>query len=259
MKTKITLFLLLAAALVGGCKNSTTVEDNDLGTLRGKVAFSDAICDPIANASGATIKIEGTGFSAVTDSSGQWEIDNVPAGIYNIIISKPGFDTNLIAEFEFNGAGTQFLENDALYASLMDSIVVSSVHLTNRDSIAERYKNDTVLDSRGVLDSIIYDVKYEDTVGFEYFLKITYIEHGPDSAINFSSSLKDVNRTYNGESFAPFAGHASKSMSAEQDLNWFSGTGLQSFTLPGDTLIVSTSVSTCRGQGSNAFYTFVLP
>jgi hypothetical protein len=42
---------------------------------------------------GALITIAETGQVAVTDSSGNFEIPDVPAGTYSIIIEKPGFTT----------------------------------------------------------------------------------------------------------------------------------------------------------------------
>ena len=42
---------------------------------------------------GITVALEGTNITGTTDSTGHWELHNVPAGIYNFVWSKPGFST----------------------------------------------------------------------------------------------------------------------------------------------------------------------
>src|ERR1017187_162139 len=113
MKIQASIFIIFAIAIIGGCKSSTTVVETNVGIIQGKVALS-VNCNAVSNASGATVHIEGTGFSATTDSLGDWTIKNVPAGIYNILITKPTFDTYLVPQYQFGGAGTQFLENGAI-------------------------------------------------------------------------------------------------------------------------------------------------
>ena len=42
---------------------------------------------------GATVSVQGTGLSTQTDSQGQYQITNVPAGTVTMVVSKTGYHT----------------------------------------------------------------------------------------------------------------------------------------------------------------------
>jgi hypothetical protein len=65
--------------------NVTVIEVN--GTISGIVTDGEG-GGPIA---GATVTLEGTSFEATTDGTGSYIIRNVPAGIYNITVSRDNF------------------------------------------------------------------------------------------------------------------------------------------------------------------------
>jgi hypothetical protein len=130
--------LLLALILLGACKNTTTVVESETGTLQGNVALVTALGDTLPNYAGVTIKIQGTSFEATSNATGGWEMDNVPAGIYNVLLSKPGFDTLTIPQYEFSGAGTSYLVNTGIQALPMDSLVFTVTN-TTEDSTASNY------------------------------------------------------------------------------------------------------------------------
>ncbi len=140
MNRKSILSVLLALALLGACKTTTTVVGNsDTGTLQGSVALITALGDTLPNYAGATIQIQGTQFHATSNATGGWEIDNVPAGIYNVVLTKPGFDTLIIPQYEFSGVGTSFLMNTGIQALLTDSLVFTVTN-TTEDSTQGRYE-----------------------------------------------------------------------------------------------------------------------
>lgn len=56
----------------------------DGGTIHGTVTLTGR-----SNYAGATVTLEGTNFSTVTDSQGNYQFNNVPAGIYNIRVRMP--------------------------------------------------------------------------------------------------------------------------------------------------------------------------
>src|ERR1035437_11139545 len=103
MKNLITTLVLITA--VYGCKNSTVVTTDELCSFRGKLTLVGANGNPLSWQSGATIQVEGTAFSTTSDSAGEWGLDHVPAGIYNLMLWKPGFDTLIIPEYQFSGSG----------------------------------------------------------------------------------------------------------------------------------------------------------
>jgi hypothetical protein len=128
MNKKPLLSALLALSLLCACKGTTTIVENNVGSFHGNVALVSAIGDTLSNYAGTTIQIQGTAFQATSIANGDWQIDNVPAGIYNILMTKPGFDTLIIPQYQFSGAGTSFLVGNAIQALPMDSLVFS---LTN--------------------------------------------------------------------------------------------------------------------------------
>jgi hypothetical protein len=139
MKINPIYAMLLALALFAACKSTTTVVGNsDTGTLKGNVALVTALGDTLPTYAGATIQIQGTSFHTTSNATGAWEIDNMPAGIYNVILTKPGFDTLIIPGYQFNGVGTSFLVNTGIQAIPMDSLVFTVTN-TTEDSTATYY------------------------------------------------------------------------------------------------------------------------
>ncbi len=62
----------------------------------------------------------------------------MPAGIYNVLMWKPGFDTLIIPGYQFNGVGTSFLVNSGIQEIPMDSLVFTVTN-TTEDSTATYY------------------------------------------------------------------------------------------------------------------------
>ncbi|MDP4198759.1 MAG: hypothetical protein Q8922_02195 [Bacteroidota bacterium] len=153
---KASIIALLLVVGIGGCKSSVAVNTDELGTLRGKVVALGVNCDSISDRSGVTVLIEGTNFSASTDVTGQWVIEHVPAGVYNVIVTKPSFDTDLTAEYQIIGAGTQFLEHAMIQAIPLDSIPIVSLSAVKRtyDSVGGKFYITVTLTMMG-RDSIV--------------------------------------------------------------------------------------------------------
>lgn len=148
------LFVLLFLA---ACKNDTIVQNTDSGSFRGNVALVSAMGDTLSNYSGVTIRIEGTPFQATSNTVGDWEIDNVPAGIYNLLLSKPGFDTLLLPQYQFSGAGVSFVVSTAIQALPMDSLPFTITN-TTQDSLPTYYLGlITILGGVAGPDSLMQD------------------------------------------------------------------------------------------------------
>lgn len=83
--------------------------------------------------SGATVVIEGTNFSALSDSSGRYRITGVPAGSYTITVTYTGFDS----DSRFNVPITSGNENELSFelqpgGSALEEVVVQSSRKTAR-------------------------------------------------------------------------------------------------------------------------------
>ncbi len=160
MKIQRILPVFLVLALFSACKDSTTIVENEVGILRGSVIIYDVNGDSVSDRSGATISLQGTGFQATSQTNGDFQLNNVPAGIYNVIVTKPGYDTALTANYQFSGAGTQFLQSNIIQAIPSDSIPIVSVNISVKDS-----------------------VQGQDTVGYEYSINFSLDISGPDSNV----------------------------------------------------------------------------
>jgi hypothetical protein len=53
--------------------------------------------------------MEGTPYSAVTDSAGNWTMKDLPTGAYNIVYSKDGYDSYRVFGYQFVGGGDVYL------------------------------------------------------------------------------------------------------------------------------------------------------
>ncbi len=139
MKNRSILSTIITLALFGACTNSTTVVENNGGTLLGNVALVNALGDTLPSYAGAIIQVNGTSLQATSSATGDWEINNVPAGIYTIQLTKPGFDTLLFSNFAFRGVGTSYFLSSGIQAIPMDSLVYSVIN-TTEDSNANEYE-----------------------------------------------------------------------------------------------------------------------
>lgn len=93
---KLLSFLLLLFVLAGCSDSDTTTTSSNNGSeptsdLFGTVNLLDYRGRQIQDKSGVLVKCEGTSFSALTDTGGNWIIHNLPTRTYNIGFSKEGF------------------------------------------------------------------------------------------------------------------------------------------------------------------------
>ncbi len=217
----------------------------DLGTLMGKVSLNDLHCNSIANCSGVTVAIEGTTFSAETDSTGAWSMTGIPAGIYNVIIAKPGFDTTLVPKYEFGGDGTQFLEYEIAYERPADSIPITAFSATQKDTIELRIGRRDSIHWPDTLQ--FYDTTF-DTIGSYLTLNISVTMGGPDSAVAFTGNIVDQTHPTN---FAwPFSNNGIIARGATltgQSYSWQFYTDTSQYYGPraGDTIVVRTYAVGC--------------
>jgi hypothetical protein len=161
MKNKLILSSILALTLLGACKDSTTIVENEVGIIRGTVTLFDINGSALPDRSGAIISIQGTSYQTASQSNGDFQLNNIPAGIYTVIVTKPDYDTELTSSYQFSGAGTQFLQGEVIQAVPFDSLPIVSVSISS-----------TVVktDSNGVRDTIPY-----------YGIHATSTVSGPDS------------------------------------------------------------------------------
>src|SRR5947207_12035210 len=75
------------------------------GTLIGYVNLFDVYGNLQDNAGGVQVSMEGLARTAVTDSTGRFELDSVVTGTYNLDFSISGYGSQKIISLEFTGGG----------------------------------------------------------------------------------------------------------------------------------------------------------
>ncbi len=109
------LNLLALIIIFAGCKGSTTNDSSGIESLTGDLTGSISLIEwknekgysvNLKDQSGVKVNIDGTSFSAITDTDGYWVIHNLPSRTYSITFSKDDFDTMRTTSFSFLGGGT---------------------------------------------------------------------------------------------------------------------------------------------------------
>lgn len=103
------LLLCLQAQFLTACSDDVIVSQGVRPTISGSVTlfFTDSL-KTLTDRSGVVATLEGTQFTAVSDTAGKWNIYDVPPGIYTLMQTKPGFDT-VTERIEYPGVGVDFV------------------------------------------------------------------------------------------------------------------------------------------------------
>ncbi len=149
-KTVLSVFLFLVSLVFFSCikkiNNETineipTTTNASTGTISGTVFYYDPILGYLTTPlKGATISIDSTKISAVSDSNGFFTLKNVPAGTYTITYTKDSFGIVKTFNFFFPGNGEAYLQAANLhnipfytFQNLQDSVNIS-VNTLRRDT-----------------------------------------------------------------------------------------------------------------------------
>jgi len=90
MKISIIPFLILLILLSNCKKDEITLRLK--GTIKGSVETSDEFGNRTNDLANILIQLDGSELiTFLTDSSGEYEINNIPTGTYNLIVSKEGY------------------------------------------------------------------------------------------------------------------------------------------------------------------------
>jgi len=136
--------LILILLLFSGCEK-TEVSQLDLkGTLKGKVYTLDEFGDKNNDNENIVIQLEGSDplISSITDSSGSYEIKDIPSGTYNLIISKEGYG-------EFQEQGIQIVGgNVPVY---FDGLILEKSS-TTIENLSLEIVNSTLVNIKGIVN-----------------------------------------------------------------------------------------------------------
>lgn len=106
MKSFLVVLSVLVALSFLSCRTQTLAPDTGTATIKGQVILSTDYYHQTPPFSGIQVSIEGTGYSAMTDSGGHYELDDVPGGTYDVHFSKPGYGDIRWFGMQVQGGGT---------------------------------------------------------------------------------------------------------------------------------------------------------
>ena len=143
MQIKKLLTGFLIVILFSGCEKSENLLDLK-GTLKGRIYTLDEFGYQVSDNENILIQLEGSEplISSVTDSTGRYEIKDIPTGTYNLIISKEGYGSNIRQGFQIVGG------NEPLY--LIGSIIEKSSTLI--ENLSLEILNDSEIYLKGIVN-----------------------------------------------------------------------------------------------------------
>ncbi len=104
------LLVLILSELLASCTQSNNPSNEQSGSITGVVTLGTELngSSPRAypSSAGVDVALDSTSFSTVTDSTGFWKFNNVPAGNYDVTISKAGFGLTRVYGVSIEGPGT---------------------------------------------------------------------------------------------------------------------------------------------------------
>jgi hypothetical protein len=109
---KLLSVITFCLLLLFSCKESTSPSDNNNnipGNITGNIETMDENGVLLNDFGGVNISIKGTNYSTQSDLKGKWTLKDIAPGVYDIIFSKPGFDSLVIFGYPFPGNGTAYI------------------------------------------------------------------------------------------------------------------------------------------------------
>jgi hypothetical protein len=124
------IILVLLVVVAYGCKDDSSSTSNEVtGTLRGGVLLYNEHGDREIDNSGVLIQCEGLPFSTISDSSGKWELKNLPTRTYSLSFSKEGYSTWKRTSYGFIAGGIVYegltdLHKPPVFTFTFDALVM---------------------------------------------------------------------------------------------------------------------------------------
>lgn len=134
---KIYTGLILILLLFSGCEKSELEQLDLKGTLKGKIYTLDEFGYQNSDNENILIKLEGSEplLSIITDTSGIYEIKDIPSGTYNLIISKEGYGEYQRQGIQIVGGNEPLYFNSSIIEESTTTIEGLSLEIVNSSEI----------------------------------------------------------------------------------------------------------------------------
>ena len=157
------------------------------GSISGFVYLYEEDGSQIKDRSGVRVSIEGRSNFAFTNSVGRYNLENVSAGIFNVVYEKEGFGLNKIIAREFVGGGDAYINSIELVK--LPSFNVTSLNINPTSQPTDLTISGTISDARNYFRYLILFFGKNENVSNDpqNYLISTIIFVYPDS-VSFNSS-----------------------------------------------------------------------
>ena len=119
-------FLIATMCVITAISCKTTMSPSEFGGMKGSVGLDDSAGVRQLNAAGVTVQIRGTSIQTRTDSLGNWQIEQIPTGTYEVLYSKSGFGSIKTCNVQIPGPGDLTLRQEILGMPRTDLLSVDS-------------------------------------------------------------------------------------------------------------------------------------
>lgn len=125
------VFIPIFAFLFWACEDSVN-STTSTGTIAGKVKLTGGSNNDY---SGVEIVLDKSPRSTISDVNGNWELSNVPAGVYKVTFDKLGYFTTEYYNFQFIGKDTYYFQTVYLGKIPPERVTQLDVWLVDTTSI----------------------------------------------------------------------------------------------------------------------------
>ena len=123
----VRLLVLLISAVSISCKNGVPIESvKPTGVLAGHVYLFNFSGQSLPTG-GAEITISGKAFKTLSNYKGEWFIDSLPIGNYEVVATKEGYGTMRWYNQQITGPGTLYVPPVTIFPTPTCTITLTSV------------------------------------------------------------------------------------------------------------------------------------
>ncbi len=186
MKTNYTILIytFFISLLFVACEKDTNYELLT-GQLIGYVSLYDSENNKLSDKSGVEVIVEGSTpqIQTSTDENGQFIIDNLESGIYNLLFNKEGYGEYKEVSYQFVGGSKPVVLKPILYG--LSNVQIDNVQITKDEWGWQDY------------NALNVDIKMSDPIENRYSYFRYYIGNEPDiSYKNYISTDRFFNDYY---------------------------------------------------------------
>jgi hypothetical protein len=177
---KILALLILAALMFTGCEKSETGPGLK-GTIKGRVSTFNEFGNQTFDNNNISIQLEGSDplISAASDDSGKFEINEIPTGTYDLVLSKEGYGNYIMQGFQVVGGNEPFYLFH-LYLVEKSSTVIEdlSMEVVNDSEIYVKgivtYRQNELLSSSPAIIFFIHNANNPSEINYSQVQQLTF-------------------------------------------------------------------------------------